>query len=245
MHPKSHVIPDNRYADRRKKLDTLIVPENRLVHTAQTIKSPCGEYRLEICQYSTGPNTWNVSRGIVIRNQDVQFIADVKRNYGHFWYAWVQHANRNVYLLCGEDYQGYSVINLTTGKSTVYFPDAGYKGAGFYWAAAYPSPDSLILAVHGCYWACPYEVVFFDFRNPEQLPLPEVDRIDGLDDCEGWLDNATFVLTREIECRKSDGASYESLTPEEQDALDNDSSLSSYRIEKLDYKRKPFAKKDA
>lgn len=233
---------DNCYADRRKELDALILPENRVENSVEADESPCGKYRLEICQYSTEPDAWNVSRGIVTRKHDNQLIIDVKRNFGHFWYAWVQHPNQNDYLLCGEDYQGYSVINLTTGKSTVYFPDAGYKGFGFCWTAVDASPDCLILAVDGCYWACPYEVVFYDFRNPEQLPLPELGRIGSLDDCEGWLDNETFVLTREIEFRKSDGAAYDSLSSEEQDVLDNDSSLSDYRIEKVNYQRQPFAK---
>src|SRR5262249_37605987 len=142
----------------------------------------------------TGPNTWNVSRGIVVRTHDGQAIADVKRNYGSFWYGWVHHPNGDDYLLCGEDYQGYSVINLTTGKSNVYFPDTGCGGSGFCWTAVYPSPDCLMLAVEGCYWACPYEVVFYDFRHPERLPLPELGRIDNLDTCQGWSDNETFVL---------------------------------------------------
>lgn len=245
MHPETHVIADKHYAERRKELEALFDAKNRIEDTANTIDSPCGNYRLEICRYATGPNTWKVSRGIVTRMHDRQLIADVKRNFDHFWYSWVQHPNGNDYLLCGEDYQGYSVINLTTGKSTVYFPDAGVKGFGFCWVAAYPSPDGLMLAVDGCYWACPYDVVFFDFRNPEQLPLPEINRIDSLDDCEGWLDNDTFVLTREIDIRKSDGAPYNSLPAEEQDVLDQDSSLLDCRIEKETWKRKPFADNDA
>jgi hypothetical protein len=74
----------------------------------------------------------------------------VKRNFGHFWHSWIEHADGNEYLLCGEDYQGYSVINLTAGRCTAYFPEEGYKGRGFCWTAAFPSPDRRVLAVDGC-----------------------------------------------------------------------------------------------
>jgi hypothetical protein len=237
MNPELHAIADERHAEPRKRIEAFFVPEHRLEATAKIVLSPCARYRLEICEYSTGPNTWNYSRGIVMRQADGQLIADVKRNYGHFWHAWVQHPNGNDYLLCGEDDQGYSVINLTTGASHVYFPETGYQGCGFCWAAVYPSPDGLVLAVDGCYWACPYEVVFYDFQRPSQLPLTELARLDGLEDCRGWIDNETFVLTREIEVRKSDGARYDSLSPEEQAMLDNDRTRVGYRTEEVRYRR--------
>ena len=231
---------DDRYAERREHLEAKFVPENRVEDSENSHVSPCGKYRLNISRFSIGPKSWDISQGIVTRMEDQRVIADVKRNIGHFWHAWVQHANGYEYLLCGEDYQGYSVINLTTEKTHVYFPEAGYDGFGFCWTAVYPSPDSLMLAVDGCYWACSYEVVFYDFRDPEHLPLPEIERIDSLDDCEGWRDNETFVLNREIEYRKSDGKPYDTLTDEEQDVLDNDSTLSDYRIEEVKFTRKPL-----
>lgn len=239
MQPEVHVVADERYAEWRKGVEARFVPENRVSDTLKTVESPCGKYRLDICQYATGPNRWGYSRGTITRKHDDEILADVKRNYGHFWHAWVQHPNGNDYALCGEDYQGYSVINLTTEKTNVFFPDDGFKGWGFCWTAVYPSPDNLMLAVDGCYWACPYEIVFVDFRNPEQLPLPELARCGDVIDCEGWLDNDTFAFTREFEARKSDGAPYNSLTEEEQDVLDKTPSSIEERKERTLYKRPP------
>lgn len=240
MQPKSNIIASNGYDDCRKDLDAFFVPDNRDDDTAETIISPCGKYCLEICEYSTGQNTWNYSRGIVTSTHDGLLIADIKRNYGIFWYGWVQHSNGNDYLLCGEDYQGYSVINLSTATSTVYFPDTGFEGTGFCWAAVYSSPDSQMLAVDGCYWACPYELVFYDLRNPEQLPLPEIARFDNLAECQGWIANDTFAFSRHIQLRKSDGVPYNSLTAEEQAILDQDHSLSDFSKVAVEYKRPPF-----
>lgn len=238
--PKTRILADERYGPWRGEIEDLYVAENRVAETEKSAVSPCGKYSLETCQYTTGPNTWNVSRGLV-RLASGELIADVKRNYGHFWHAWVEHPNGRDYLLCGEDYQGYTVVDLTTAESIVYFPDAGFDGVGFCWTAVYPSPDRLVLAVDGCFWACPYEVVLFDFRKPAQLPLREMARMDNLTDCEGWSDNDTFVFSREVEFRKSDGAAYESLPSEEQDRLDADPELTDYRNERVELKRPPFA----
>jgi hypothetical protein len=120
-----------RYPEKRRAIERFFIAENRIAESSQIFVSPSGRFQLEICRYSTGPKTWNYSRGIVTRIADGQTIVDVKRNYGHFWHAWVEHANGNEYLLCGEDYQGYSVINLTAGTSQDFFPEAGYGGCGF------------------------------------------------------------------------------------------------------------------
>lgn len=98
-------------------------------------------------------------------------------------------------MLCGEDYQGYSVIQCKSGRVEIYFPDEGFDGGGFCWAAVHPSPDGLTLAVEGCYWACPYEIVFYDFTDPMVLPLKELARIDDFDEVIGWDNKSTFSYT--------------------------------------------------
>jgi hypothetical protein len=232
---------DERYRERRRTIESFFSAENRAPDSAQVSDSPSGTFRLETCRYTTGPKTWNYSRGIVKRVADGTIIADVKRNFGHFWHTWVEHADGNEYLLCGEDYQGYSVVNLTAGTCNTFFPEEGYKGWGFCWTAAYPSPDTLVLAVDGCYWACPYDVVLYDFRNPEDLPLREISRVSNVvDRCEGWTDNETFALKREVEVRKSDGAPYETLDEVEQAELDADPSLVETRMETFRLKRSVY-----
>jgi hypothetical protein len=63
---------------------------------------------------------------------------------------------------------------------------------GFCWASVHPAPDGLTLAIEGCYWACPYELVFYDFRDPQNVPLLEIARIEEYFDATGWEDNRTF-----------------------------------------------------
>lgn len=229
---------DEKYLEKRKAIEHAFVPENKVVDSRKLVVSPSGHYELEIERYSTDPNSWNYSRGIIRRTSDQKFIADVKRNYGHFWYAWVEHINGNEYLLCGEDYQGYSIINLTQEKYNVFFPEDGHKGLGFCWTAVYPSPDGLVLAVDGCYWACPYEVVFIDFSDPANLPLPEIERCQGVTDpVIGWVDNDRFVFTISYDVRKSDGTKYQDLSEEEQDLLDKDFSQLREVTERFEWER--------
>jgi hypothetical protein len=208
------------YLELRSSIETYFTDANRDPDSTQTHVSPSGLFNLEISGYATKPDAWNYSRGVV-RDLNNVILADVKRNYSSFWYTWIQHPNGCEYLLCGEDYQGYSVINLTKGTTKVYFPDEGYGGTGFCWTAVYPSPDNLVLAVDGCYWACPYEIVFYDFTDPERLPLLELGRLTNTLNGSSWLDNQRFNVMREVEFRLSDDTAYESLSEAEQEILDH------------------------
>jgi len=219
---------NSKYKEWRDEILGFFKPKNR-IDESEKIYSPSGKFYLIISSYKTGENTWGYSRGIIKNSENDKVIADVKRNYSHFWYSWIQHINGNEYFLCGEDYQGQTVVNLTKGITQNYFPESGFDGHGFCWVNATPSKDSQVLAVEGCYWACPYDVVFFDFKNPDELPFKELRRIEDVGDIKGWDVNNNFIVDREIEIRKSDGKHYDELTEEEQEILDNNSNLIDYK----------------
>lgn len=209
------------YIKQRASIETFFSAANRIPDSTQTHISPSGLFHLETSIYKTKPGTWNYSRGIVRNLENNAVVSDVKRNHSNFWHTWIPHPNGCEYLLCGEDYQGYSVINLTKETTSVYFPIEGYQGTGFCWTAVYPSPDNLVLAVDGCYWACPSEIVFFDFALPEQLPLLELGRLTNTLDGSSWIDEQTFKVMQEVEFRVSDGTNYKFLSETEQEILDS------------------------
>lgn len=225
---------DPRYAEIRKTTLDVFSTYSPIEGSEITSISPTGLYKLRILTY--GPDqkpAWYYSRGIVTRNSDGYVIADVIRNYGHFWYTWLEHPNGNEYLLCGEDYQGYCVVNLSQESYQVYFPEEGYRGTGFCWTAVYPSPDNLVLAVHGCIWASPYDLVFYDFRTPDNLPYRELGRTSDVLDTYRWLDNQTFQIEREITLRKEDGVLYNDLSEAEQDKIDRGETEAEYQTIKV------------
>jgi hypothetical protein len=183
-----------QYLEWRARIEGHFSTMKGLDDEAEIFRSPSGQHFLRVTEYTGGPGSWNYSRGVVFREGSSIAVADVTRNYGGFWHAWVERGGRE-YLLCGEDYQGYNVIDLEAGTNTLTFAPTGFEGAGFCWAAAYPSPQGDVVAVEGCYWACPYELVFFDFTDPSQSPLPELERFEDLDSVTGWVDDREFRFT--------------------------------------------------
>lgn len=163
----------------RAHVEAYFVPENKAPTSRESL-SPSGRYRLVVTSYGTKPGSWSYARGEVYRVSDGQLVADVKRNYSAFPASWVEgHPNGHDYLICGEDYQGQTVVELTTGRRRDELPDAAEKGHGFCWAGAVPTPDKTMLLVDGCFWACPYEHRVHAFSDPMGEGWPELEVEDG------------------------------------------------------------------
>lgn len=58
-----------------------------------------------------------------------------------------------------------------------------------------------LLTVDGCYWACQYDLVIYDFTDHTRSPLPELARFENLDKFKGWRDDDSldYVLEEGIE----------------------------------------------
>ena len=185
--------------------------------------SPCGKYKLDLYKYLTQKGRWNYTEGVITRLKDNKELCSIKRNYSCFYYKWI-----NNYFICGENYQGYSVIDLDKEEQSIYFPEEGFKGGGFCWASIYGVANNK-LVVEGCYWGGSYEVVVYDFSNPSVLPLPELERFDV--DGHVKLDGNTLTIEQELEYRLSDDAFYNDLSDKEQKILDdNFPKLSAFKI---------------
>ena len=93
------------------------------------------------------------------------------------------HMNGRHYLVFREDLYGYSVLELESGRTLRYIPEESFPLAGerfqetFIWTGSRYDPGSNLLAVSGCYWACPIGTLFLDFTEP----LTE-------QSCNQWLD---------------------------------------------------------
>lgn len=200
--------------------DSFFKYKNLIQGSEEVHLSPSGKYKLVTSRYSTKKGCWAYSRGTVTK--DGKIVADVKRNYSRFPFAWAEnHPNGHDYLICGEDYQGQTIIELDTGKRLDHLPEDAKKGWGFCWAVIHPSPDKLTLAVEGCYWACPYEVVFIDFSEPMQAPKPLEHQPKDCNDSEffGWNEDGTAEIGYLRDRRKSDGKWVSELTDEEEDKM--------------------------
>jgi len=159
--------PEERYLVQRGDTESYFTEENRSEREPLEEASPSGRYRLVVTPYQTTKGSWNYSRGEVFRTSDGEKVADVKRNYGSFWYVWIEdHADGHDYLACGEDYQGQTFCQLDTGEVRSFLPDEAFEGFGFCWASARLLSDGKTLLVNGCYWAEPYEFRLYDVSSP-------------------------------------------------------------------------------
>jgi len=146
--------------DEKKEKASFFVPENARVERAEEHLSPSGKYKLVVTPYSTTNGGWDYSRGVVSIAGSVvtrsasrplgAVLAEVLRNYGMFPFTFVEgHGNGHDYLICGEDYQGQTVVELDTSSDAVAFgaasPDAVAFGAASPDAVAFgaASPDAV------------------------------------------------------------------------------------------------------
>ena len=147
----------------RKDVEKFFIPKNEVESSTKTFQE--GKYKLTTTQFSTKKGSWHYCQGKVFKDDDL--IATINRNYGMFPYLFIiDHPNGHDYLICGEDYQGQTIIELDTGKRTDSLPEEAEKGWGFCWAEYKFDRKSQILIVNGCFWACPYEFKFYDFSDP-------------------------------------------------------------------------------
>lgn len=160
--------------------------------------SPSGRYRLVVTSHTTGPGTWNYSKGRVYEGD--RLLETVCRNYGSFPFLFVEdHPNGHSYILAGEDYQGQTLIELDTGHRVDDRPSAASQGFGFCWASYSVSPSKRTLAVSGCFWACPYEVWFVDFSNPMEFPLPVLKRDADAEQFFDWTGSDRCEIGRSFD----------------------------------------------
>jgi hypothetical protein len=188
--------------------DSYFTPENARPDRRREHQSPSGRYRLVVTPYDTGKGYIGYTQGCVFEGD--RLIAEIRRNYSAFPFAWVEsHAvTGGDYLIGGEDYQGQSVVDLRSGEVRHSLPEEAHDGVGFCWAQIHPSPSGRLLAVDGCYWACPYEVVFYDFSDPMNMPWIEIDRNEGYQDFLGWDEGDQARVGRRFEMCILEGPLY-------------------------------------
>jgi len=186
-----NVIKEDRYIRIRNQELNYFQEQYKTSERDESI-SPSKRFSLTIEYYEhvEGIRHYNYSLG-TIRDTEKKIFSIVKRNYSHFPFQWIQKKGRE-YILCGIDYQGYTIIDLETGQTESFIPEEAYEGHGFCWAAMYYQTDTDKLIVDGCYWACPYELVVYDISEPMQIPYKELFRVSSFHEVKGWANTKEF-----------------------------------------------------
>jgi hypothetical protein len=162
-----------------KNIDEFFIEENKMNYNRISY-SKDDKYKLEILYYKIGKpenNYWNYTRGIVTNNKTGEILLDAKRNYSSFWYNFVKHNNGHEYFIFGRDYHGgYNIFDLNDRVEYSHEPEHNEHVEHFCWIEAEYDDQVNTLVVYGCYWACPFEYIEFDFSDPTVLPLKELSR---------------------------------------------------------------------
>lgn len=91
----------------------------------------------------------------------------------------IHHADGNTYFVFDENLYGYSVLNLDSLQCMHYIPSESYGKypeefeETFIWCDCFYNPENSLLAVDGCFWACPWDVIVLDFKDPMTAVEPK------------------------------------------------------------------------
>jgi hypothetical protein len=127
------------------------------------------DIELTLESYNKEPMSATITK-CTIKKDGVK-VAEVKRNYGHFPFLLIKHSNGKRYLLCGESYQGYTIVNVDTGELKSFVPSEAKYGAGLCIVEFVSYNDSTNkLITEACVWGGDPLNVVYDISNPETLP---------------------------------------------------------------------------
>ncbi len=191
-----------------KKYDSIFRPEHRHTYRSEEYIHPLSEeFFIRTCYYEEELDGFHI-------HASENFL----QNYsGRTLYTWrnlnddaefsnlICHSNGRHYLIFRRDLYGYSVFELETMQEFHYIPHQAYPAKGekfsetFIWIGVEYDVCTNLLAVEGCYWACPSSVVFLDYTNPL-----------GEHGCEEWIDlreliDADYTTYDELAVSKWDG----------------------------------------
>lgn len=139
---------------------------------------------------------------------------------GEFYYCF-RHADGERYFLFRQDLYGYSVLRLSDKAVFHYIPAQSFPAdrtdfaETFIWTDAAYDPESNLLAVSGCFWACPYSVMIVDFSAPFAVNEICTDIHEVIDGGYTMYDDADFLRWNKgllIRVERSDGGGAEEIT---------------------------------
>lgn len=161
-----------------------IFNQGNLVKQEQHV-SPSGKYVLTVSSYRTVPGAWNFTEGAV-RSKDGNLIASIRRNYHQFPFCWIEAHPKGDFLVCGEDYQGQTVVELRSGS--VRSVGSGDPGFGWCWSSYSYHAGIDALIVLGCGWGGPFDFRTFDFSDPIEKGWPKIELPFAVFDYEGHIE---------------------------------------------------------
>ena len=187
-----NVADHPEYKVQRNARLPLFVPENYRGNSSRQIAE---EYTLSISEYAGKVNQYNLRGSECVLSDGDRKIAEWKSidNSSDF-YQIISHSNRNRYLVFRQDLYGFSVFDFSSGEIRQYYPEESLQGKEtFIWTDVNYNPVTDVLAVSGCYWACPYSTHLFTFADPMSERQRYVDMIEYFGGGYDRYDDVDFI----------------------------------------------------
>ncbi len=175
-----NVAYSNEYSTYRSKFNYVFNEKYKCNEVDKNLLSD-GKHTLITTYYSD--NSYEISKYNIYASR-TEVIDSMKNKVAEFEninhdgniFSVVEHSNGKNYLIFSIDLYGYSIMDLSNYHVYHYIPEESFYGheETFIWTEAYYCKDNNIIAVEGCYWACPFSTEFFDFSNPEEVPFERI-----------------------------------------------------------------------
>ncbi len=153
-------------------------------------------YAVHVRSYAGNVGNYNLSGSeCTLLDVDEKTIAEWRSiDDSAAFYAVIKHSNQRTYLIFRQDLYGFSVLDLGNGKRMQFFPELSLNGGEtFIWTDVAYNPESDVLAVTGCYWACPDSTQLFKFDDPMSDSPEYVDLVACFDGDYDLYDDVCFV----------------------------------------------------
>jgi hypothetical protein len=189
----------NRMAETRAYIERCFELAQTLPWEHLSEPSPSGIYLLNVdmCAGGDSKHAWGLAVATITERLTGEVVAQVTRDDDRFWHCWIE-CNGVEYMVCSEDTEGQTVIDLTHRRVESYAASDDQSDDQIVWVEFYPSPSRMRLAVVGCHWGGPYFTAVYDFHEPMELPLKRIAEVcrKGFDFRE-WIGDTQICLADE------------------------------------------------
>lgn len=197
---------DPWYEERRSRVMKLISNGRPLKGKKEKRESPLGKYTIDLTLYRVEDLDRPFYSVVeIIKKSDGDRVGKIIRNEADFPFLFIEdHKDGKDYLICAEDYQGFTVINITDGKKYDYVAEKAKRGLSLRITDFFVSQNKENLAIEGHTKSRPMDVVetdeihFYRINDISKLPYQEVDKriTFAYDKVIGWENNERFIVSR-------------------------------------------------
>lgn len=113
------------------------------------------------------PYTEKGSKNKILDKNNSCIYEYIELNCPYNLYDIIKHSNGKNYLCFKTDFYGYSFLDLSTLKDFHYTPHGiNERKESFIWCSTFYNPENDIIAVEGCFWSAPYDVLLYEIKDP-------------------------------------------------------------------------------